>query len=151
MSGGLDFSGIAADPKILSEGAWVNFAIQKGDGSEMRFALKLAYAGLANKALHRKLDDLKKPHQAAIAAGMFSDERAVEIAKQAYAEVIIKGLRAGDVDGEDQPYNPKIGMQILASDQVFGAIQKYSQDEAKYRLAVLEDTAKNSASASATS
>ncbi|MGQ0664604.1 MAG: hypothetical protein ACT4P2_13710 [Pseudomonadota bacterium] len=132
------------DPVLETEGIVLDY----GD-----FKITIARAGGANRKFGKALDAKLKPHRRQIELGTLDDKLATRLMAEAYAEAVVRGWSGmTDADGHPLPFSRENAVQLLSDlPDLFRDVQEQASRIALFRRQSLEDSEKNSATASGTS
>jgi hypothetical protein len=134
------------NPVLEQEGVWADY------GS---FRIKVAHSGGANKKYSSAMELKTRPYRKAIQAGSFSEDRALPILIEVYADTIIKGWEIQSSTGEwIKGIHSKTGevlpvtkenivYALTALPKLFEDIQEMSKSITAYREEILEEDSKN--------
>lgn len=120
------------------------------------FRVTIARAGGSNKAYQRKLEELSRPYLRAIQTDTMDKDKAEDLLKQAYAEVVILGWEVKGEDGYASGVELPSGEVVEASAEnilkvlrepalgdLWADIRNQAQNASLYRASLAEARAGN--------
>lgn len=128
------------DKSAEEEGVWIPI---DDKGSQIRVSR------LPNKGYTKRMRELQRPYKKLLAAGgSIPDDKQKDITSEALAYEVLrdwKGEMFEDEDGKPVRYSPALGKEVLLDMEDFAdTVTFVSADVENFRLATIEETAKNS-------
>jgi hypothetical protein len=131
------YRNFATNDAAETEGVILDF----GGGEKIR----IARAGGGNKAYAKALEKATAPFRREIQLNVLTEEQATEIARQVYADAVIRGWEGlKDRDGKPFPYSKENAVRLLMDlPELFQDLREQATNLALFRQAIDEADAKN--------